>query len=136
MSIRERMALIPREFKRDERGWLLKVLDGGEAQLPGRVGEIYLTMALPGQVRGNHYHGTCHEWFTVLQGSAEVVVADPTTGERVEFLLTETTPVTLHVPPGLAHALRAVGEPPAPMLLVAYASERYDPADTFSFPLL
>ena len=126
----DRIRLYPRQRRGDARGWLLKCLDGAEDNLSPVIGEVYVVMAHPGEIRGGHYHPQAHEWFTLLQGRATLLLADPATGEREELPLSTEEPVTVHVPAGLAHAFRAEGEP---MLLCAYSDRRYDPADTISW---
>jgi len=136
MRLDEKVKLIPRELKSDERGWFLKVITGHEDNLPLRTGEVYLTMAYPGQVRGNHYHLRTNEWFTVIQGMAVAVAVDPVTRERLEWLLDGRAPVTLYVPAGVAHAFRSLGKNHEPMLLAAYTDRLYDPADTIPYFLI
>ena len=84
MRLIDQVCFLPRRLIADQRGWFLKVLDGSEQDLPSNVGEVYLTMAVPGQARGNHYHPDCAEWFTIVEGRAQLLVADPQTGERAE----------------------------------------------------
>ena len=117
----------------DQRGWFLKVIDGGEEDLPGAVGEVYLTMAVPGQARGNHYHPDCAEWFTIIEGRALLLVADPQSGERAEWMLDAANPQTVFMPAGLAHVFVNPADATSNFLLVAYAANRYDPADTIPF---
>jgi dTDP-4-dehydrorhamnose 3,5-epimerase-like enzyme len=136
MTIQEQIRLIPRQFRGDARGWLLKVIDGRERDLPPHTGEVYITMALPGQVRGNHFHHQCSEWFTVLQGEADVVLSVPGTGERLEMQLSAETPMTLFVPAGVAHAFRNPANSGNAMLLIAYASALYHISDTVPHVLL
>lgn len=133
MSLEEKIRLIPRELKSDERGWFLKVITGHEDNLPAQTGEVYLTLAYPGQVRGNHFHLRANEWFTVIQGTAVAVVVDPTTGERLQWLLEGRDPVTLYVPAGVAHAFRNPKGAKSAMLLIAYADQPYDPGDTVPY---
>ena len=134
MRLLDRITLYPRQHRGDSRGWLLKCIDGHEAELPAATGEFYVVMARPGQIRGGHFHPLAQEWFTLLQGRATLLLADPATNERAEIPLHADEPVTVHVPPGLAHAFRAEqrdDEPP--MLLCAYSDRLYDPADTVPF---
>lgn len=130
MSLLDRIQLIPRKLLADERGWFLKVIEGTEAGLPPHTGEVYLTMALPGQSRGGHYHNKAQEWFTVVQGSAVAWLRDMATGESQEFKLIASEPLTLYVPPGIAHTFQNVIRPAEPMILVAYSDRPYDLADT------
>ena len=134
MKLLDRIALYPRQHRGDARGWLLKCIDGHEAGLPAATGEIYVVMARPGQIRGGHFHPLAQEWFTLLQGRATLLLADPQTNERAEIALTADAPATIHMPAGIAHAFRAEqGESEPPMLLCAYSDRLYDPADTVPF---
>jgi dTDP-4-dehydrorhamnose 3,5-epimerase-like enzyme len=135
MRLIERITAIPRRELGDERGRFLKVLDGGEAGLPTHVGEIYLTTAKPGQARGNHYHLVCDEWFTIVEGEARLLLGDPVSGDRAELLLSAAAPQTVHVPAGIAHVFVNPADAATHFLLIAYAAERYDPADTIPYLL-
>ena len=84
--------------------------------------------AKSGQVRGNHYHEIAHEWFTVFEGNAVCYLKDMKTQERVEVLLSANEAITLHVPPGIAHAFYAA--PLESFSMIAYSSIVYDSNDT------
>ena len=134
MKLLDRITLYPRQHRGDARGWLLKCIDGHEAGLPSATGEFYVVMARPGQIRGGHFHPLAQEWFTLLQGCATLLLADPQTNEHAEIALTADAPVTIHMPAGIAHAFRAEqGESEPPMLLCAYSDRLYEPADTVPF---
>lgn len=133
MRLIDTVRFVPRRLIADERGWFLKVIDGTEADIPAHTGEVYLTFAVPGQARGNHFHPVTAEWFTLVQGSAVLMVADPQTGERAEWLLEASVPQTIYMPPGLAHVFVNPVDAMDPFLLVAYAANRFDPADTISY---
>lgn len=133
MSLVDAIRFIPRRLISDERGWFLKVIDGHEEGIPPHTGEVYLTLAHPGQARGNHYHPATAEWFTVIDGQALLQVADPLTGARAEWWLDGTRPQTVFMPCGLAHVFVNPKQAERPFLLLAYAANRYDPADTVPF---
>ena len=134
MKLLDRIRLYPRQHRGDARGWLLKCINGHEDGLPAATGEFYVVMALPGKIRGGHYHPLAQEWFTLLQGRATLLIADPVTNERAELSLTTDAPMTIHMPAGIAHAFRAEQrEDEPPMLLSAYSDLLYDPADTIPF---
>lgn len=136
MGLSDKVKLIPRELKSDERGWFLKVITGNEENLPLWTGEVYVTMGHPGQVRGNHYHIQTNEWFTVIQGTAVAVAADPLTGERREWTLDGKDPATLYIPAGIAHAFKNPAGSQNSMLLIAYADQKFQPLDTIQFNLV
>ena len=129
MSALDDVRVIPRQRRADERGWLLKVVVGDEPGLSQRLGEVYLVSAAPGEIRGNHFHRRTSEWFTLVQGVAQLALRDEASGARRVLHLSADDPVTVHVPAGIAHAFRADREHARAMLLVAYADERYDPKD-------
>jgi dTDP-4-dehydrorhamnose 3,5-epimerase-like enzyme len=135
MTLIDSIRFIPRRLLADERGWFLKVIDGHEPGIPPHTGEVYLTLAHPGQARGNHYHPETAEWFTVIEGRALLQVADPHSGARREWWLDSAEPRTVFMPAGLAHVFVNPVEAGRSFLLLAYAANSYDPADTIAFPV-
>ena len=132
----DRVRFIERSLRADARGWFLKVIDGQEEDLPPRTGEIYLTLAEPGQVRGNHYHPKTAEWFTVVLGQAQLRISDPLTRDFRDFWLDAANPCTIYVPAGLGHAFKNPDEATSAMILVAYADRPYQPNDTIPLEIL
>jgi dTDP-4-dehydrorhamnose 3,5-epimerase len=128
----ERVQVLPRSWKSDSRGGLLKVLMAGQDTGIGDFGEIYLVTAAPGESRGEHYHPRTTEWFTVVRGEATLLLADPETGEKASLSLAADDPKTVCVPAGVAHVFRNVSQAGDCMIL-AYADRPYDPADTAPF---
>lgn len=125
------------ESKRDERGWLLKLLMRHHIGAANReFGEIYLTAAHSGQVKGNHYHRQAREWFCLIQGRARLVTQDLETGELTEFAMSADDPSMIEVPPLTAHAVQCVGDDLA--VLFAYADQPYDAdnPDEVRWPLI
>ena len=134
MTLKDKITIIERKKLGDTRGWFMKVIDGKEEGLPRHTGEIYLTHASgKGQVRGNHYHDKAKEWFTLLQGKAELKLMDMKTEEVISITLSADDPKTIVIPPGVAHAFLNTEE--EPFLLLAYTDELYDPVDTIPYSL-
>ncbi len=133
MTLIDAVRFIPRRLISDERGWFLKVIDGHEEGIPPHTGEVYLTLAHPGQARGHHYHPQTAEWFTVIDGRALLQVADPATGAQAQWWLESDAPETVFIPAGLAHVFVNPPDAGRSFLLLAYAANRYDPADTIAF---
>lgn len=52
MSQIDKVKIIQRRLIKDNRGWFLKTLTGLEEEIPTHTGEVYVTMAKPGQSRG------------------------------------------------------------------------------------
>ncbi|MEL6720299.1 MAG: WxcM-like domain-containing protein [Bacteroidota bacterium] len=134
ISIKEKIKIIKRRKIEDSRGWFLKVIDGKEANLPSHTGEVYLTMALPGEIKGGHYHNKANEWFTLIEGKCEVRLEDMETKERYIFSLEGREPLTLFVPAKIAHAF-VNNEESTKFILLAYTDQLYDPVDTIPYQL-
>jgi len=128
--------LIQRKLVTDKRGWLLKLLNGAEQELPAGVGEVYAVHGCPGEPRGNHFHRATAEWFTLVSGRVRCLLGDPETGERLELRVDFSDALTLYIPPLTAHCFLAEENSSNPMILIAYSSRRYDPADTISYELV
>jgi dTDP-4-dehydrorhamnose 3,5-epimerase-like enzyme len=134
MSLKDKITIIERKKLGDRRGWFLKVINGREAGLPKHTGEIYLTHASGfNQVRGNHYHPKATEWFTLIEGQAELKLKDMKTEELYSIMLSEDIAQTIVIPPNIAHAFVNVKE--EPFLLLAYTDELYNPSDTIPIVL-
>lgn len=131
MSLLDQVEILPGRRSADERGWLHVPL--GASQLPPSTpfGEVYVIHSVAdGQRRGDHFHRKTDEWFSVVQGSAELRLVDPDTGDRRSIRLDATDARTVRVPAGLAHVLVSRG---GPMTAVAWASREHDPADVEPF---
>jgi dTDP-4-dehydrorhamnose 3,5-epimerase-like enzyme len=134
VRLRDRIELINRDKITDSRGWFIKIINGKENYLPDFTGEIYSIMAVPGEVRANHYHSIAKEWFTLIQGRARIVLEDVDSKERISFDLSAEAPSTIFVPSRIAHSfVNAFDEP---YILIAYSDKLYDPSDTQSYILI
>ncbi len=125
------LRVLPRRRDGDSRGWLLKVAAGPEGRAGGGFAEAYVVEARPGAVRGHHYHRSCREWFTPIRGSGRILLEDPGTGQQRTIVVSGDAPVTVEVPPGVAHALEA--DPAGPLWVVAVATHPYDPRDVVAY---
>ncbi len=119
------------DIKKDDRGWLAEILRPEDVGVKD-FGQILVTVANPGQVKGNHYHKRKVEWFCVIEGDMEVHLLDVKTGEHKVVLMGESNPVLLKILPGTSHAIKNTGDKPAVLLI--YISESYDPEDADTFP--
>ncbi len=132
----EQVQFIRRTRLDDTRGWFLKVINGSENHLPERTGEIYVTTTQPGAVRGNHYHVQTAEWFTVIQGAAELVLSDSTGEQRQTHYISADEPVTVYMPAGVGHAIKNPDDSDTTLIFIMYADHLYDPDDTVPLKLL
>lgn len=110
--------------REDARGWLVKLLMREHIAENREFGEIYITAARTGQVKGNHYHERAREWFCVIQGAATMATRVIATGESALTELRADRPTMIEVAPGVAHAFKNNGA--ELMLLLAYADDPYN----------
>ena len=73
--------------KSDERGWLIEVLGGELPEGCEEFGQLHVSVAYPGKVRGNHYHTRKVEWFCVPAGQGLLLLKDQETGETQEVIM-------------------------------------------------
>ena len=84
---------------------------------------------LPGQVRGNHYHKVKEERVYVIRGEILLVVADIDSEARASVSLRAGDLALIQI--GVAHAYQTV----APGQAIEFSPTRFNPADTYPFPL-
>ena len=88
--IRVKLNVKQLDVKKDNRGWLAEILrveDSG----PHQFGQIIITVAYPGQTKGNHYHMRKREWYCVIKGKAKLTVVDRTTRQSTELMMGRRT---------------------------------------------
>lgn len=123
-------------FHRDKRGWVTEILREEEIEKKKTFGQIYLTTAHPGFVKGNHYHLRKTEWFCVIKGEGKLYLKNLESGESQEISLDERENFLLvQIAPGIAHAIKNTGS--EILYLLAYIDEPYNPddPDTFAYNL-
>jgi len=113
--------------KSDERGWLIEAFRANDMEVPAEFGQIHVSVAYPGKVRGNHYHKRKLEWFCVPTGHAKLVLKDLASGEEKEILMGEDHLLTVKITPNVIHAIKNIGK--KDMALIVYSSETFDPND-------
>lgn len=131
MSQIQKLQIIPRRLIKDERGWFLKAITGTEENIPSHTGEVYLTMGIPGQVKGGHYHPEAVEWFTIIEGSAILKLEDIETHERRDIEMSLDKAITVFIPNNVAHVV--VNNSNNDFILLAYTDKLYNPADTIAY---
>jgi len=97
----------------DERGFVMEMLRCDDKMFT-EFGQVYLSVAYPGVVKGWHYHQLQTDNFAVVKGMLKVVLYDrregsPTHGEINEFFMGERNPILVTIPPGVVHGVKTVG---------------------------
>jgi dTDP-4-dehydrorhamnose 3,5-epimerase len=112
----------------DERGYLMEMLRSDD-EFFQKFGQLYLTVAYPGVVKGWHYHKKQTDHFVGVSGMTKVVLYDnrkgsKTRGEVNEFFLGEQNPILLVIPPLVLHGMKGVGDKPG--MIINCPTELYD----------
>jgi len=112
----------------DERGRLMEMLRCDDSEFK-KFGQVYMTTAYPGVVKGWHYHLKQSDGFVVVKGMIKLVLYDrrsdsPTLGEINQFFLGEHNPLLVNIPCGVVHGFKGMGLEEA--MIINVVSEPYD----------
>ena len=122
----------------DERGFLMEMLRSDD-EIFTEFGQVYLSVAYPGVVKGWHYHKVQTDYFTVVKGMLKVVLYDrrensPTHGEINEFFMGERNPILISIPPGVVHGVKAIGGEAGYLVNCPNRTYNYDEPDEYRLP--
>jgi dTDP-4-dehydrorhamnose 3,5-epimerase len=112
----------------DERGRLMEILRADD-ELFHKFGQLYMTTAYPGVVKGWHFHKKQIDNFAVVKGTIKLVLYDSrpeskTYREVNEFFLGEHNPILVQIPCMVLHGFKGVGTQEA--IVVNCPTEVYD----------
>jgi dTDP-4-dehydrorhamnose 3,5-epimerase len=112
----------------DERGRLMELLRSDE-ELFIQFGQVYMTTAYPGVVKGWHYHKKQIDNFIVIKGMIKLVLYDnrddsPTKGEINEFFIGEYNPLLIQIPPMVLHGFKCIS--PKEAICINCPTEAYN----------
>lgn len=119
----------------DERGRLMEMLRNDDDTFI-QFGQIYMTTAYPGVVKGWHYHKKQYDNFVVVKGMMKVVLYDsrdgsPTKGEVNEFFMGEHNQILLQIPPYVYHGFKCISEEEAIVVNCPTEAYQYTEPDEF-----
>lgn len=122
----------------DERGRLMEILRRDDPFFQG-FGQVYVTTAYPGVVKGWHYHKVQTDHFAVVSGMLKLVLYDdregsPTRGRVEEFFIGDHAPLLVSVPPLVVHGFKGIGEREAVVINVPTEPYRHDDPDEYRRP--
>ena len=112
----------------DERGRLMEIMRADD-EMFRNFGQVYMTTAYPGVVKGWHYHKKQFDNMAVLKGMMKIVLYDgrpdaPTYGNIQEIFAGEHNPVLVHIPPYVYHGFKCIS--PEEAFVVNIPTEPYD----------
>jgi dTDP-4-dehydrorhamnose 3,5-epimerase len=119
----------------DERGWLMEMLRADD-ELFIKFGQVYLTTAYPGVVKGWHYHKKQTDNMVVVKGMMKIVLYDgreksSTKGEVNEFFMGIHNPLLLQIPPLVLHGFKCISEEEAMVINCPTETYNYEDPDEF-----
>jgi dTDP-4-dehydrorhamnose 3,5-epimerase len=119
----------------DERGRLMEILRADD-EIFFRFGQVYMTTAYPGVVKGWHYHQKQTDHFAVVRGMIKLVLFDrradsPTRRAVNEFFLGEHNPLLVQIPPHVLHGFKCVSAEEAIVINCPTEVYCYDQPDEF-----
>jgi dTDP-4-dehydrorhamnose 3,5-epimerase len=112
----------------DERGRLMEIMRNDD-EMFSRFGQVYMTTAYPGVVKGWHYHKKQSDNMAVVKGLMKIVLYDsreesPTKGEVNEFFAGEHNPILVHIPPFVFHGFKCIS--PEEAVVINTPTEAYN----------
>jgi dTDP-4-dehydrorhamnose 3,5-epimerase len=119
----------------DERGRLMEILRCDDDLFQG-FGQVYITTAYPGVVKGWHYHKIQTDNFTVIKGMLKLVLYDdregsPSRGEVNEFFIGEHNTLLVQIPPLVLHGFKCISNDEAIVLNVPTEKYNYTQPDEY-----
>lgn len=111
--------VIIKELKKyeDDRGYLMEIYRRDEVDLG--VAMAYLSVTLPGIIRGPHEHVYQTDYF-IFPGGGDFTLylwdrraGSTTYGEKLEMTVGISNPCTVIVPPGVVHGYKCISDSPA-----------------------
>lgn len=104
----------------DERGRLMELVRADDPEFI-KFGQVYITTAYPGIVKGWHYHKIQTDNITAVKGMIKLVLYDsrkdsPTYKEINEFFIGEHNPILVQIPKLVLHGFKCISETEAIML--------------------
>ena len=119
----------------DERGKLMEILRNDD-EMYEKFGQVYVTTAYPGVVKGWHYHKAQTDNMCVVKGMMKVVLYDsredsPTKGEVNEFFACVHNPILIHIPVFVYHGFKCIGEEESIVINVPTEEYQYDQPDEY-----
>ncbi len=119
----------------DERGRLMEILRCDDDVFK-QFGQVYMTTAYPGVVKGWHYHKIQTDSMAVVRGMMKLVLYDSrdnssTYGVVNEFFFGEHNPVLIQIPPFVFHGFKAISDYEAIVINIPTEPYHYENPDEF-----
>ncbi|MDD2672672.1 MAG: dTDP-4-dehydrorhamnose 3,5-epimerase family protein [Syntrophales bacterium] len=122
----------------DERGRLMEIMRRDD-DFFREFGQVYMTTAYPGVVKGWHYHKVQYDNMAVVKGMMKIVLYDgrresPTFSRIDEIFAGEHNPVLVHIPPFVYHGFKCISNEEAIVVNTPTEAYKYAEPDEFRVP--
>jgi len=122
----------------DQRGRLMEILRNDD-EIFRKFGQIYMTTAYPGVVKGWHYHKVQYDNFTCVSGMMQLVLYDARRKSRTykeinEFFVGPHNPLVVQIPPFVYHGFKGVGNQEAVVINIPTERYHYKKPDEYRVP--
>ncbi|MGA9110346.1 MAG: dTDP-4-dehydrorhamnose 3,5-epimerase family protein [Smithella sp.] len=122
----------------DERGRLMEILRSDDSFFK-KFGQVYMTSAYPGVVKGWHYHKKQADNMAVVRGMMKIVLYDSrkkskTYGEINEIFAGVHNPVLVHIPAFVYHGFKCISEEEAIVINTPTEVYNYKEPDEYRLP--
>ncbi len=122
----------------DERGHLMEILRRDDPIFE-KFGQVYMTTTYPGVIKAWHYHKKQDDNAAVIKGMLKLVLFDdregsPTRGEVNEFFIGEHNPILVHIPKGVYHGWKCIGQEEAYVVNCVTEPYNYEDPDEYRLP--
>jgi dTDP-4-dehydrorhamnose 3,5-epimerase len=119
----------------DERGSLMEILRADDEMFES-FGQVYMTTAYPGVVKGWHYHKRQSDNMAVVRGMMKIVLYDgregsSTRGEINEFFAGVHNPILVHIPRLVFHGFKCISPEEAIVVNTPTEAYNYNEPDEF-----
>jgi len=117
------------KYNVDERGRLIEIFRSDDEMFK-KFGQVYITSAYPGVVKGWHYHKIQDDHFFVIKGMSKIVLYDNRDGSETkgiinEFFMGDYNPILLKIPKMVLHGFKCISD--TECLIMNCPTEYYDP---------
>lgn len=96
-------------------------------------GQFSVNITKPGITKGNHWHHSKWEQFTVVSGEGCIRLRKLGTDRVLTCYVNGDAPQTVRIPPGYTHSITNLSDA-ADLVTLIWANEPYDPAAPDTFP--
>jgi dTDP-4-dehydrorhamnose 3,5-epimerase len=122
----------------DERGRLMEIMRADDIFFQ-KFGQVYMTTAYPGVVKGWHYHKKQADNMAVIKGMMKIVLYDSrkdsaTFGEINEIFAGVHNPVLVHIPPFVYHGFKCISEEESIVINTPTEVYNYNEPDEYRLP--